>query len=69
LLRNDWALNIWISEIPLTVCSSSVDMARSAVISVRTADCTRAPANRNVNSARGVSTSAAMVICQQRIIR
>jgi hypothetical protein len=31
------ALNIWISAIPLTVCSSSAAIARSAIITLRIA--------------------------------
>ena len=65
LLRNGWALNIWISAIPLTVCSSSAAIARSAFITRRIAACTPRPANLSVIRASGVSTSAATVICHE----
>ena len=65
----DWALNIWISEIPLTVCSSSAAIARSAFITRRVAAWTWRPANRSVIKASGVSTSAATVICHEMASR
>ena len=49
-------MNIWISAIPLTVCSSSAAIARSAFITRRTAAWTRLPANFSVIKASGVST-------------
>jgi hypothetical protein len=65
LLRIGCALNIWISAIPLTVCSSSAAIARSAFITRRTAAWTRLPANFSVIKASGVSPKAATVICQE----
>lgn len=65
LLRTGCALNVWISAIPLIVCSTSVAIARSAFRTRVITACTWRPANRRVSSASGVSTSAATVICHE----
>jgi hypothetical protein len=62
-------LNIWISAIPLTVCSSSADIARSAFITRRIAVWTPRPASLRVIRANGVRASAATVICHETAIR